>query len=67
MAQSVGYLLAAIGPALIGYLHDATNSWSLPLFILLGASVLLFVVGMGAAKNRVVGGRTSSVPVRKER
>lgn len=67
MAQSVGYLLAAIGPALIGYLHDATNSWNLPLFILLGASVLLFVVGIGAAKNRVVGGRTSYVPARKER
>ncbi|WFR61072.1 MFS transporter [Paenibacillus amylolyticus] len=57
MAQSIGYLLAAIGPALIGYLHDATNSWNLPLFILLGASILLFIVGIGAAKNRVVGGR----------
>ncbi|WP_145036489.1 MFS transporter [Paenibacillus sp. Y412MC10] len=57
MAQSVGYLLAAIGPALIGYLHDATNSWNLPLFILLGASVLLFLVGIGAASNRVVGSR----------
>ncbi|OMF65226.1 MFS transporter [Paenibacillus sp. FSL R5-0766] len=57
MAQSIGYLLAAIGPALIGYLHDATNSWHLPLFILLGASVLLFIVGIGAASNRVVGSR----------
>lgn len=55
MAQSVGYLLAATGPALIGYLHDATNSWNPPLFILLGASVLLFIVGMGAARDRFVG------------
>ncbi|MCP1427130.1 CP family cyanate transporter-like MFS transporter [Paenibacillus xylanexedens] len=54
MAQSIGYLLAAIGPALIGYLHDATNSWNLPLFILLGASVLLFVVGIGAASNQKI-------------
>ncbi|WP_217591995.1 MFS transporter [Cohnella sp. GbtcB17] len=54
MAQSVGYLLAATGPALIGYLHDATNSWTPPLFVLLGASVLLFIVGMGAARNRFV-------------
>ncbi|WP_342423389.1 MFS transporter [Paenibacillus sp. FSL E2-0178] len=59
MAQSVGYLLAAIGPALIGYLHDATNSWNLPLFILLGASVLLFIVGIGAASNRFVGSKSS--------
>ncbi|MFC9709025.1 CynX/NimT family MFS transporter [Paenibacillus sp. NPDC056933] len=57
MAQSIGYLLAAVGPALIGYLHDATNSWKLPLFILLGASVLLFLVGIGAARNRFVGSR----------
>ncbi|SDK50551.1 MFS transporter, CP family, cyanate transporter [Paenibacillus sp. OK060] len=55
MAQSIGYLLAAIGPALIGYLHDATNSWDMPLFILLGASVLLLLAGMGAARNRFVG------------
>ncbi|MGC5772686.1 CynX/NimT family MFS transporter [Paenibacillus pabuli] len=59
MAQSIGYLLAAIGPALIGYLHDATNSWNLPLFILLGASVALFLVGIGAARNRSVGSRNS--------
>lgn len=55
MAQSIGYLLAAIGPALIGYLHDATNSWTLPLLILLGASVLLFMFGIGAARNQFVG------------
>jgi CP family cyanate transporter-like MFS transporter len=55
MAQSIGYLLAATGPAFIGFLHDATNSWNLPLFILLGASVLLFFVGIGASRNRFVG------------
>lgn len=59
MAQSIGYLFAAVGPALIGYLHDATNSWNLPLFILLGAAVLLFLVGIGAARNRFVGSRNS--------
>lgn len=59
MAQSIGYLLAAVGPALVGYLHDATNSWKQPLFILLGASVLLFLVGIGAARNRFVGNRYS--------
>ncbi|MGG1638715.1 MFS transporter [Paenibacillus sp. FSL K6-3182] len=59
MAQSIGYLLAAIGPALIGFLHDLTNSWNLPLFILLGASVLLFLVGIGAGRNRFVGSLNS--------
>lgn len=54
MAQSVGYLLAATGPTLFGYLHDATNSWTVPLLILVGASVLLFIFGMGAARNRYI-------------
>ncbi|WP_339308247.1 MFS transporter [Paenibacillus sp. FSL R5-0519] len=65
MAQSIGYLLAAMGPALIGYLHDATNSWNLPLFILLGASILLFLVGIGAANNRFVGSQNSYEMSRK--
>ena len=35
MAQSVGYLLAAMGPMLFGYLHDLTDSWTIPLLILI--------------------------------
>lgn len=57
MAQSVGYVLAAMGPALFGLLHDVTGSWSIPLILLLGASVLLLVVGLGAGSNRYVGDR----------
>ncbi|GGA27555.1 CynX/NimT family MFS transporter [Psychrobacillus lasiicapitis] len=55
MAQSVGYFLAAIGPTLFGFLHDVTNSWTTPLLLLVGASVLLFFFGFGAAKDRYVG------------
>lgn len=59
MAQSIGYLLAAIGPTLFGYLHDATNSWTTPLFLLVGASVLLFFFGLGAGRNRSIGSATN--------
>ncbi|QUL53789.1 MFS transporter [Paenibacillus tritici] len=55
MAQSIGYLLAAVGPALIGYLHDASHSWSVPLLILVGASLLLGIVGLGAGRNQFIG------------
>ncbi|CAM3036964.1 MFS transporter [Paenibacillus sediminis] len=55
MAQSVGYLLAAVGPTLFGSLHDATHSWNVPLILLLAASVLLLLFGLGAARNRFVG------------
>ncbi|AIQ51977.1 CynX/NimT family MFS transporter [Paenibacillus sp. FSL R7-0331] len=57
MAQSVGYLLAAMGPALFGLLHDATDSWSLPLALLAAAALLLFAAGMGAGRNKFVGSR----------
>ncbi|WP_442951626.1 CynX/NimT family MFS transporter [Paenibacillus sp. GYB003] len=54
MAQSVGYLLAAVGPALFGMLHDAAGGWTAPLLLLLAASLLIFACGMGAAKRRYV-------------
>ncbi|MED0678414.1 MFS transporter [Aneurinibacillus thermoaerophilus] len=54
MAQSVGYLLAAIGPTLFGLLHDMTHSWTLPLFIMVVASALLLIVGFGAGSNQYV-------------
>lgn len=58
MAQSAGYLLAASGPALFGAMHDFMNGWTLPILLLIGASVCLFMVGMGAAKEGYVSERT---------
>ncbi|GAE02612.1 transporter, major facilitator family [Clostridium botulinum B str. Osaka05] len=55
MAQSFGYLLPAFGPILFGFLHDATNSWKVPLQALIGITVLLFIFGLGASRNRYVG------------
>lgn len=54
MAQSVGYLLAAIGPTLFGFIHDVTGSWTIPLLILVAGAFLLFVVGMEAGSNQYV-------------
>ncbi|WP_436663882.1 CynX/NimT family MFS transporter [Alicyclobacillus acidoterrestris] len=56
MAQSIGYLLAAAGPILIGFLHDAIGSWTVPLIILVVAIVLFFICGLGAGRNAYVGG-----------
>ncbi|WP_019911893.1 CynX/NimT family MFS transporter [Paenibacillus sp. HW567] len=55
MAQSLGYLLAAMGPALFGLLHDVTGNWNIPLALLAVASILLLVVGLGAGSDRFVG------------
>ena len=51
MAQSFGYLLAAIGPMLFGFLHDQTGSWTIPLVILIGLAFINFLVGLGGARN----------------
>ncbi|CAI1506164.1 CynX/NimT family MFS transporter [Serratia proteamaculans] len=54
MAQSVGYLLAALGPTLFGLLHDLTQGWRLPLAILLGLTLLQMLFGILAGRNRVI-------------
>lgn len=50
MAQSVGYLLAAGGPFLVGVLHDATGGWSLPCALLVGLGLVQVVVGYVAGR-----------------
>ena len=53
-AQSIGYLVAAIGPVLFGYVHDLTNSWSFPLLLFILISVLLFFASFISANNRTI-------------
>lgn len=54
MAQSVGYLIAAVGPALLGFVHDASHSWTVPLIILTAIVVLNLFFGLSAGRNRHV-------------
>jgi CP family cyanate transporter-like MFS transporter len=51
MAQSVGYLLAAVGPFFFGVLRDATQAWTVPLALLCAVAVCLLITGLGAARN----------------
>jgi MFS transporter, CP family, cyanate transporter len=54
MAQSTGYILAAIGPFLIGYLYDLTHFWTFPLIALIIVSFIVMVFGMLSGRNRYV-------------
>ncbi|CAM3428006.1 Putative transporter YycB [Marinicrinis lubricantis] len=54
MAQSIGYLIASVGPLLFCFFHDITNDWSVGLGGLLIVSALVFVAGMGAGRDAVV-------------
>lgn len=53
-AQSIGYLLAAIGPVLFGYLHDVTASWSVPLLVFMSCSVILAMTAFKSSTNDYV-------------
>jgi CP family cyanate transporter-like MFS transporter len=50
MAQSIGYLLAATGPILVGFLHDLTHNWTLPLALLCLVACALLFAGLGASR-----------------
>lgn len=54
MAQSVGYVFAAVGPILIGLLFDMTHTWTAPLIALVIVSLLLTITGLGAGRNKYV-------------
>lgn len=51
MSQSVGYLLAAAGPALCGVIFDSAGVWGIVLSLFLVTSVIMIAAGMLASKK----------------
>lgn len=51
MAQSIGYIVAATGPILIGSLYDIFETWNYPIIILITLSFVKLLMGLGAAKE----------------
>ncbi|MFI0913331.1 CynX/NimT family MFS transporter [Streptomyces abikoensis] len=54
MAQTWGYLLASVGPFAIGWVYGATDSWTLPVSLLLVACAALLFLGLGAGRDRKI-------------
>ncbi len=54
MAQSFGYLLAAVGPVLFGALHDFTEGWTAPLVMLIVVSGIIWIVGVESGKAKLI-------------
>ncbi|EJY5269908.1 CynX/NimT family MFS transporter [Salmonella enterica] len=54
MAQSVGYLLAACGPPVMGKLHDASGSWYLPLSGVTVLAIIMAISGLYAGRDREI-------------
>ncbi|ANO52734.1 CynX/NimT family MFS transporter [Woeseia oceani] len=62
MAQTGGYLLATLGPVLVGALYDLTGGWHAAMGLLLFATLVQGVAGLLAGRDRVVTG----APLTKE-
>ncbi|MER7850443.1 MFS transporter [Kitasatospora sp. NPDC096077] len=52
MAQGVGYLISALGPALVALLHSGTGSWDVPLLALVGLLLVGAVLSLRAGHDR---------------
>ncbi|WP_442544947.1 MFS transporter [Arthrobacter sp. KN11-1C] len=52
VAQSVGYLIAALGPFGMGLLHSITGAWTLPLALLALVALALMVTGHQLTSKR---------------
>jgi len=52
MGQTIGYVFGAIGPVLIGAIFDMTGSWTIPLLLLLTASLAYIFVGLSLGRDR---------------
>lgn len=52
--QGVGYTLGALGPLLVGILHDLSGGWTVPILFLLGVGLVGIVSGISLSKPRFV-------------
>ena len=54
MSQSAGYLLAAVGPIVTGFLFDTMSSWTVPLILFIVLIVCLALCGLRAGADSTV-------------
>jgi MFS transporter, CP family, cyanate transporter len=53
-SQSVGYLVASVGPLMVGLLHSATGSWNIPVALLLVLCAAELATGLLAGRPMVL-------------
>ena len=61
--QSVGYLMAALGPFGVGFLHERTGGWTVPLLTLTVLVVPLVLCGQALARPRYIEDELEVLPV----
>lgn len=54
MAQTIGYTIAAIGPPLMGLLHDISGGWLVPLSLTVALCAVMAGFGYTAGRSRLI-------------
>ncbi len=54
LAQSIGYVLAATGPVVVGLLRQATGSWTVPLIVITGVLIVQLTAGLLAGRPHLI-------------
>ena len=54
LSQGYGYLAAALGTFVFGWLRDVSASWVIPILLLVLLSALQLYCGLVAGRNRVI-------------
>ncbi|TXE05688.1 MFS transporter [Gelidibacter salicanalis] len=54
IVQSIGYLIAATGPFIVGLIYDLTDTWNYALALLVAVSVIKLIMGIDVGKDRKV-------------
>jgi CP family cyanate transporter-like MFS transporter len=55
VVQGVGYLIAAAGTFLFGWLGSATGNWHVSIYLIIGVTLVQVVSGWYSGKERVIG------------
>jgi CP family cyanate transporter-like MFS transporter len=63
VVQTIGYSVGALGPLLVGVLHNSTGGWTAPLIFLLSTVVVAAVTGVMLARPRYVEDDLAQLPV----
>ncbi|MET0726657.1 MAG: MFS transporter [Leifsonia sp.] len=63
--QGVGYSVGALGPLVVGLLHEASGGWTIPVIFLAGSTVVAVLAGTIVGRPHMLedSGRTSDEPV----
>lgn len=54
IVQSIGYMIAATGPFIVGVIYDLTYVWNYALILLLVVALIKLVMGVGVGRDRKV-------------